>query len=70
MDVLILLVGLLDNEGKELKFYLVIDMMEYIVVVVDLMIDGVIDSFQLDIEKLKGKYIDFLVMNEESMKEW
>lgn len=45
MDVLILLVGLLDNEGKELKFYLVIDMMEYIVVVVDLMIDGVIDSF-------------------------
>ena len=33
------------------------------------MTDGAIDSSQLDTEKLKGKYIDLLAMN-ESTKEW
>ena len=45
-------------------------MMEYIVAVADSMTDGAIDSSQLDTEKLKGKYIDLLAMNEESTKEW
>lgn len=70
MDVPISLVGSLDNEGKEPKLYLATDMMEYIVVVADSMTDGAIDSSQLDTEKLKGKYIDLLAMNEESTKEW
>ena len=43
-------------------------MMEYIVAVADSMTDGAIDSSQLDTEKLKGKYIDLLAMNEESTK--
>lgn len=64
------LVGSLDNEGKEPKLYLATDMMEYIVAVADSMTDGAIDSSQLDTEKLKGKYIDLLAMNEESTKEW
>lgn len=70
MDVPISLVGSLDNEGKEPKLYLATDMMEYIVAVADSMTDGAIDSSQLDTEKLKGKYIDLLAMNEESTKEW
>ena len=70
MDVPISLVGSLDNEGKEPKLYLATDMMEYIVAVADSMTDGAIDSSQLDTEKLKGKYIDLLAMNEESAKEW
>ena len=70
MDVPISLIGSLDNEGKEPKLYLATDMMEYIVAVADSMSDGAIDSSQLDTEKLKGKYIDLLAMNEESAKEW
>ena len=70
MDVPISLVGSVDNEGKEPKLYLATDMMEYIVAVADSMTDGAIDSSQLDTEKLKGKYIDLLAMNEESTKEW
>ena len=53
---------------KEKAFNL--EMMEYIVAVADSMTDGAIDSSQLDTEKLKGKYIDLLAMNEESTKEW
>ena len=70
MDVPISLVGSVDNEGKEPKLYLATDMMEYIGAVADSMTDGAIDSSQLDTEKLKGKYIDLLAMNEESTKEW
>ena len=68
MDVPISLVGSLDNEGKEPKLYLATDMMEYIVAVADSMTDGAIDSSQLDTEKLKGKYIDLLAMNEKVRK--
>lgn len=53
-------INMVGSFGKEPKMYLATDIYEYIMNIVGSMSQGAVDTSQLDMSKLKGKYLDLL----------
>lgn len=67
MEVPIHLLGSFD---KEPKLYFAADTLKSISSIANIMSEGEVDTSQVDFQKLKGKYIDILTVNETGKVDW